>query len=75
MFAWNELKEKYTKDFKFIPKYDKLVEEMKKIKTFIQPTIHHSSTQNYNRLKASCNKIQSNRIPQLTRIRLENEHT
>ena len=44
-FVWNKLKENFTKEFKFIPEDDKLVEERKQIETFIQPTIHHSSTQ------------------------------
>ena len=31
-FLWNELKENFIKDFKFIPEYDQLVEATKKIK-------------------------------------------
>ena len=75
MFIWNELKENFTKDFKFIPEDDKLVEAMKQIETFIQLNVHHNSTQNNNRPKASCNNIQSNKIPKSTRLRLETEHT
>ena len=65
---------KFTKDFKFISEDDKLVEAMKQIKTFIQPTVQHKSTQNYNRIKASCNNIWSSKIPQSIRLQLENEH-
>ena len=46
-FVWNELKEKFTKEFKFIPEDEKLAEATKQIKTFIQLTIHHNSTQNH----------------------------
>ena len=67
-FVWNELRENFIKDFRFIPKDDKLVEATEQIKPFIQPTIHHTSTENHNRLKASCNNIRSNRIPQSTRL-------
>ena len=74
-FIWQELKENFIKDFRFIPKDTKLDEAIEQIKTFIQLTIHRISTQNHNRLKASCNNIQSNRIPQSTRLRLENENT
>ena len=74
-FIWQELKENFIKDFRFIPEDVKLVEATEKIKTFVQPTAHHTSTQNHNRMKASCNNIRSNRIPQSTRLRLENEHT
>ena len=45
MFLWNELKENFTKEFKFIPEDEKLVEATKQTKTFIQPTINNSSTQ------------------------------
>ena len=63
-FLWNELRENFFKDFSFIPENTKLVQDTKQIKTFIQLTVHHTSTKNNNRLKAtSCNKIRSNRIP------------
>ena len=74
-FVWNELKEKFTKEFKFIPEDEKLVEAMKQMKTFIQPTVSHTSTQNHNQPKESCNNIRSNRIRQSIRLLLENEHT
>ena len=74
-FIWNELKENFTKDFKFILEDDKLVEATKQISTFIQLIVHHNSTQNYNRPKASCNNVWSNKMPQSTRLQLENEHT
>ena len=61
-FIWNELKENFTNNFKFIPEDDKLVEETEQIKTFIQSTVNHTSTQNHNRPKSSCNNIWSNRI-------------
>ena len=47
-FIWQELKENFIKDFRFIPKDAKLVEAIQQIKTFIQPTAHHTSTQNHN---------------------------
>ena len=74
-FIWQELKENFIKDFRFIPEDDKLVKATKQIKTFIQPTVSHTSTQNHNQPKESCNNIQSNRIPQWIRLLLENEHT
>ena len=74
-FIWQELKENFIKDFRFIPEDAKLVEETEQIKNFIQPTAHHTSTHNHNQLKESCNNIRLNRIPQSTRLRLENEHT
>ena len=62
-FIWQELKEIFIKDLRFIPKDTKLVEATEQIKTFIQLAAHHTSTQNHNQLKASCNNIRSNRIP------------
>ena len=47
-FIWQELKEKFIKDFIFIPEYAKLVEAIEQIKTFIQPTVSHALTQDYN---------------------------
>ena len=59
----------------FIPEDEKLVEITKHIKKFIQPTINNSSTENHNRMKVSCHNIQSNKISQSTRLRLETECT
>ena len=47
---------------------------MTQIKTFIQPTIN-KSTQNNSQMNATCHNIRSNKIPQLTRLQLEKEHT
>ena len=74
-FIWQELNEKFIKDLRFVPEDEKLVEATEQIKNFIQLTIQHTSTQKHNRLKASCNNIRSNKIPQSTTLRLENEHT
>ena len=62
-FLWIELKENFTKDFKFTPKDDQLVEATKQIKKFLKPTVNNSSTQTHSRPKASCHNIQSNKIP------------
>ena len=62
-FIWLELKEKFIKEFRCKPKDDKLVRETTQIRTFIQLIFHHASTQNHNRLKASCNNIRLNKIP------------
>ena len=43
-FLWNELKENFIKDFKFLPEYDQLVEAMKQIETFIKPSNRNSPT-------------------------------
>ena len=74
-FIGQEHMENFIKDFRFIPENDKLVEATKQIETFIQLTVHHSSTQNQSQSKASCNNVRFNRIPQSTRLQLENEHT
>ena len=73
-FVWNKLKENFTKEFKFIPEDEKLVEATKQMKTFIQPTVSHTLTQNHNQPKESCNNIRSNRIPHSIKLLLENEH-
>ena len=46
-FVWNEFKENFTKDFKFIPKAKKLVEATKQINTFLKMTINNSLTQTH----------------------------
>ena len=74
-FVWNELKENFIKDIRFIPEADKMVEATNQIKKFIQPTVQPKLTQKYNQPKASCNNIGSSKIPQFTRLRLENDHT
>ena len=71
---WNELRENFIEDFSFIPEDEKLVEATKQIKTFIQLT-NNKSTQNKTRPKATCHNIWSNKIPQSTRLQLENECT
>ena len=71
-FLWNELRENFIKDFNFIPKDEKLVEATKQIKTFVQSTTN-KSTHN-SRPNAACHNIRSNKIPQSTWLRLENEH-
>ena len=73
-FMWNELRENFIKDFSFILEDEKLVEATKQIKTFIQLTTN-KSTQNKSRPNTTFHNIQSNKIPQLTRLQLENEHT
>ena len=62
-FLWNELKENFIKDFKFIPQDDQLVEATKKIKTFIKLTISNSSTRTHNRPNGSCHHIRSTKVP------------
>ena len=42
-FLWNELKENFTKDFKFIPEDDKLVVATKQIKAYIKSIVNNSS--------------------------------
>ena len=37
-FTWNELKESFLKDFKFLSQDELLVEAYKQIKNFLQPT-------------------------------------
>ena len=56
-FIWQELKENFIKDFRFVLEDETLVEATEQIKTFIQLTVQHTSTQNHNRLKEYCNKI------------------
>ena len=62
-FLWNELKENFTKDFKFIPENDQLIKATIQIKTFIKSTVNNNLTQNHSRLKESCHNIQSNKVP------------
>ena len=69
-FLWNELKQNFIKELKFISEYDELLEAMKQIKTFIKPTVSSSSTGNHNRLKASCHSIRLTKVPKSTRLRL-----
>ena len=57
-FLWNEIKENFIKDFKFIPEDDQLVEATKQIETFIKPTIISTSTETHNSLNASCHNTQ-----------------
>ena len=57
---WNELKENFIKD------YDQLVEATKQIETFIKPIVNLTVT--HNRPNASCHDIQSNKVPQSTRL-------
>ena len=52
MFLWNELKENFINDFKFIPEDDQLVEATKQIKTFIKLIVSSSSTETHSRLNA-----------------------
>ena len=47
-FLWNEIKENFIKDFKFIPEDDQLVEATKQIETFIKPTVISISTETHN---------------------------
>ena len=46
-FQWHELREKFTKDFSFIPQNGKLVETAKQIKPFIEPTRNNILIQNH----------------------------
>ena len=48
MILWNELKENFIKDFKFIPEYDQLVKATKQIKTFLKPSASNSLTRTHN---------------------------
>ena len=61
-FQWNELREKFTKDFNFIPQNENLVETAKQIKAFIEMTRNNSLISNHDQPKISCNNIQTNRI-------------
>ena len=72
-FLWNELREIFIKDFKFIPQNENLVETTKQIKEFIQPT-ENKPLQDHRQIR-KCNKIQTQLKPQLTRLQLENENT
>ena len=47
MFQWNGLREKFIKDFSFIPQNEKLVETAKQIKAFIELTRNNTPIQNY----------------------------
>ena len=71
-FIWHELKEKFIKDFNFIPQDENLVETTKQIKAFIQST--ENKTLKYSRLTINCNNIQTETIPQSTRPQMENEN-
>ena len=73
-FLWNEIRENFIKDFSFIPEDTNLVETTKQIKAFIQLT-SNESTQNRIQLNTVCYNIRSNKIPQSTRLQLENECT
>ena len=73
-FLWDELKENFIQDFLFILEDAKLVEATKHIKTFIQPT-SNESTQNKSQPNIACYNIRSEKIPQSTRLQLENECT
>ena len=46
-FQWHDLREKFIKDFSFIPQNEKLVETTKQIKAFIEPTGNNTLIQNY----------------------------
>ena len=72
IFQWNELKENFTKEFSFILQNKKLVETAKQIKAFIEPTRNNSMIPNYDRPTIPCNNIQTNIIPQSTRLQMEN---
>ena len=73
-FLWKEHRENFIKDFRFLLEDKRLVEATKQIKTFIQST-NNKSTQNKSRPNTTCHNIRSNKIPELTRLQLENEHT
>ena len=47
IFQWHELREKFNKDFSFMPQNEKLVETARQIKEFIEPTKNNSLIQNY----------------------------
>ena len=81
---WNKHEEKHSygmnlekillKTLALYRKMKKLVKATKQIKTFIQPTTKEL-IQNRSRPNTTCYNIQSNKIPQSTRLQLENEHT
>ena len=70
-FLWKELRENFIKDVSFIPEDTKLVQATKQIKTFIQLT-SNESTQNKSQPNIACYNIRSDKIPQSTRLQLEN---
>ena len=71
-FLWHELREKFIKDFKFIPQNENLVETTKQIQEFIQPIENKPLPDN--RQTMDCNNIQAETIPQSTRLQVENEN-
>ena len=73
-FLWNELREKFIKVFSFIPQNEKLVKTAKQIKAFVGPTENRNLKQNQDRLTINCNNIQTETIPQSTRLQVENEN-
>ena len=73
-FLWNEIRENFIKDFSFIPQNEKLVEIVKQIKEFIEPTGNDNLTQNYDRPTITCNNIQTKTTPQSKRLQMENEN-
>ena len=71
-FLWNELRENFIKDFSFIPQDENLIETAKQIKTFVELT--ENKTLKYDRPTIKCNNIQTETIPQSTRLQMENEN-
>ena len=71
-FLWHELKDNFIKDFNFVPQNENLVETVKQIKAFIQPT--ENKTLKHDRPTTKCNNIQTRTIPQPTRLQMENEN-
>ena len=75
-FTWNELKENFLNDFKFLSQDELLVKESKEIKTFLQPTNNTIEIENRrSQQNATCHNIQLTKIQHSTRFRLETETT
>ena len=73
-FLWHELRENFIKDFNFIPQNEKLVETAKQIKAFVGLTENRNLKENQDRPTINCNNIQTRKIPQSTRLQMENEN-
>ena len=71
-FLWHELRENFIKDFSFIPQDENLIETAKQMKTFVEPT--KNKTLKYDQPTRNCNNIQTETIPQSTRLQMENDN-